>query len=462
MLKHGDNTLSARDPVTGSDCSDAATPVAIDMSIGPWLRERRIGLGLTIPVLARQLKLQGRYIEALEREDFASMPGQPYLGGYVRSIATALELNPREAMERLHTAQHQPRTRHSARPLNFPRPSLERRLPISAIISVSIAVSIGAYAYWYATKSADMGRPLLSPVADLEASSEPRLESEHLAPAPGPLQPLGVPALSESVDAANALGEGAVTRRSVQTARQQLPQGAVPRPRPGTPAAAIWAAQIEWPLPDKDQMPESVRIASAPVTEKATETQGLPASASLAAYLPSVRLRSDLGPLRGTVGLPHVVQVAQQKPVNFDASEPAQVARTQAFAAVPSSNAVMRPISGGDVRATRAKSAEPYDPLATLPPVNTDGATPSETILIIADEPCWIEIRSSTGRVIAQKLLQAGERFTVPQRSGLQLTAGNAGGIRVLVDGVTAASFGSSGQVVRGVSLNPYSLLAQR
>jgi hypothetical protein len=50
----------------------------------------------------------------------------------------------------------------------------------------------------------------------------------------------------------------------------------------------------------------------------------------------------------------------------------------------------------------------------------------------------------------------------VPQRSGLQLTAGNAGGIRVLVDGVTAASFGSSGQVVRGVSLNPYSLLAQR
>jgi cytoskeleton protein RodZ len=97
-----------------------------------------------------------------------------------------------------------------------------------------------------------------------------------------------------------------------------------------------------------------------------------------------------------------------------------------------------------------------------LPPVTPDADAPTETIQIIADEPCWIEIRTATGRAIAQRLLQVGEQFNIPRRAGLNLTAGNAGGIRVLVDGVTVASLGSVGQVVRGVSLNPYHLRAPR
>jgi cytoskeleton protein RodZ len=462
VLKHGDNTTSARDPVIGSDSGVPASQAAIDMSLGQWLYQRRLALGLTIPSLARRLKVQGRYIEALERDDIASLPGQPYISGYVRSLAIAMELDQQEAMARLQAIVCHPKTIRVSKSLNFPMPSVERRLPISAIISASLAISIAAYAYWYATKSADMGRPLLSPVADLEASSDAHPEQAHLTPAPGPLQPLGVPSLAESVDAANALGQGAVTRRSVLSARQPLPAGVVPRPRPGTPAAAVWAARIEWPFPDKDELSDRTTAVAAAQRSPVVETQGLPAAASLAAYLPAVRLRSDLGPLRGPVGLPSAVTVARHDLTDDGAAEPVPVTRTQAFAAVPSSNALLKQ-SGRTTGQAWKQTGKSYDPLATLPPVDTNAATPSETIVVIADEPCWIEIKTATGRVLAQKLLQVGERFTVPGgHSGLQLTAGNAGGIRVLVDGVTAASLGSSGQVVRGVSLNPYQLLTQR
>jgi cytoskeleton protein RodZ len=456
VQEHGDNRTSVHDPLAAGTRSGATGRMEIDTRIGPWLQTQRVALGFAIPDLSRRLKLQARYIQALENDDFVTLPGQPYLGGYVRTLAMALGLDPQEAMQRLRAAHQQPTTTLSAKTLNFPRPSVERRLPVSAIISVSLAVSIAAYAYWYVTKSADMGRPLLSPVADLEATTETPAEYVRLTPAPGPLQPLGVPVLADSVDAANALGADAARRNG---ARLALPVGAVPRPRPGTEAAAVWAAKVEWPLADSDALPATVLANKLPAGVQRADMEGLPASASSAAYLPAVRLRSDLGPLRGTVGLPPVVQVARHVVVDDGVAESRPVARTQAFAAVPTSPRLMQPLSGGN---TSRASAQPYDPLATLPRVTPDADAPTETIEIIADEPCWIEIRTATGRAIAQRLLQVGERFNIPQRAGLQLTAGNAGGIRVLVDGVTVASLGSVGQVVRGVSLNPYHLRAQR
>jgi cytoskeleton protein RodZ len=460
VQEHGDNTTSVHDPSVADKRGGATGRMVIDTRIGPWLQTQRVALGFAIPDLSRQLKLQSRYIQALENDDFASLPGQPYLGGYVRSLAKALDLDPQEAMQRLRAASSQPDAAEPPKQLNFLRPSIERRLPVSAIISVSLAVSIAAYAYWYVTKSADMGRPLLSPVADLEATTEPQAEYARITPAPGPLQPLGVPALADSVDAANALGTDAKS-----TARQPLPIGAVPRPRPGTEAAVVWTAQVEWPLADSD-LAQSPMVASKSPSRVQADMEGLPASASLAAYLPAVRLRSDLGPLRGTAGLPPVVQVARHVAVDNGVTEPRPVARTQAFAAVPSSASLMLPLgrdgnAGGTHRAS-VRTHQPYDPLATLPPVTPDADAPTETIQIIADEPCWIEIRTATGRAIAQRLLQVGEQFNIPRRAGLNLTAGNAGGIRVLVDGVTVASLGSVGQVVRGVSLNPYHLRAQR
>lgn len=58
------------------------------------------------------------------------------------------------------------------------------------------------------------------------------------------------------------------------------------------------------------------------------------------------------------------------------------------------------------------------------------------------------------------RTLKPGETYRVPNRSGLTLFTGNAGGLDVTVDGKKAPSLGASGTVRRNVALEPEELLA--
>ena len=59
-------------------------------------------------------------------------------------------------------------------------------------------------------------------------------------------------------------------------------------------------------------------------------------------------------------------------------------------------------------------------------------------------------------------LLPAGAAYEVPRLAGLTLTAGDAGAIRVLVDGQPVAALGPRGAVLRSISLAPEELMAAR
>ena len=79
-------------------------------------------------------------------------------------------------------------------------------------------------------------------------------------------------------------------------------------------------------------------------------------------------------------------------------------------------------------------------------------------IKAISDD-CWIQIRESDGQLVLSRLLRQGEAYTVPERSGLTLTAGNAGSLEITVDGKVAPSLGASKQVKRDIPLAPAKLL---
>lgn len=451
MQEYGGTSSSVREVAAAdhSGCTQACAHGAD--GIGFWLRQRREGLGLTAADVSRALKLQTPYIEALEAEAFGELPGRTYTAGYVRSLAIALDLDVNEAAARLRAAWP---PSAAARPPSaaFAKPAGERRFPLSVVLSLSLAVSVAAYAYWYVNQTAEMGRPLLSPVAELEAQPDPVAEpTEPQPPAPGPLQLLGVPELAQSLDAANAIGRGADAAQVAEVDRLPLPAGPFPRPRPGTDAATLFAAAYAPPRREEGERAADFAAGS-----------GLPEASSLAAYLPAIGLRADLGPLRSGVHLPVIAQAAHSAQ---DADQPAAavpVGRTQAFAAVPPSGLPMTPI--GDAAGKRGGNADEatYDPMASLPRAEFQDGAPLVPIAILADEPCWIEIHTASGEVLTQRLLQPGERLDVPSHPGLTLTAGNAGGIRILVNGVTAAAIGGVGQVVRGVPLNPHRLLAHR
>lgn len=77
-----------------------------------------------------------------------------------------------------------------------------------------------------------------------------------------------------------------------------------------------------------------------------------------------------------------------------------------------------------------------------------------EGVFLVASEDAWVRVRGDGGTVLYEGILGAGERFDLPTRL-LEpvLRAGNAGGIFVVVDGVTYGPVGKRGRVVSGVSL---------
>ncbi len=75
-------------------------------------------------------------------------------------------------------------------------------------------------------------------------------------------------------------------------------------------------------------------------------------------------------------------------------------------------------------------------------------------ISIHATNAAWIRVRDGEEAIIFEGILQPGDRFAVPERiADPVLRAGNAGSVFVLIDGIAYGPVGSSGSVVKNVSL---------
>jgi cytoskeleton protein RodZ len=103
--------------------------------------------------------------------------------------------------------------------------------------------------------------------------------------------------------------------------------------------------------------------------------------------------------------------------------------------------------------------------LFAAPSTNSAGASdpaPSR-ISLKAVEAAYLQVRDSNlprgQSVLIARVLNIGDVYFVPNRSGLVMQTGNAGGIEVTVDGRNLGVLGKSGQVVTRVPLTPEFLL---
>ena len=64
-----------------------------ELSAGQRLREAREAQGLSVEDVAARLNISVKYIQALEDLDFDSLPGLPFVRGYIRSYARFVELS---------------------------------------------------------------------------------------------------------------------------------------------------------------------------------------------------------------------------------------------------------------------------------------------------------------------------------------------------------------------------------
>ncbi len=78
---------------------------------------------------------------------------------------------------------------------------------------------------------------------------------------------------------------------------------------------------------------------------------------------------------------------------------------------------------------------------------------------ILAVRPSWVRVNSADGTVLFEKILDAGERYVVPQlEEAAVLRSGNSGSIYFAVNGKTYGPAAPGAQVVKNVALTPEAL----
>lgn len=120
-------------------------------SLGDKLRTAREEKGYSHEQVGRDTNIARRYLEALEAEDFAKFPGEPYLLGFLRNYGEYLGLDVNELLSlyRAIKIQEQP---IPVEQLLRDSPSFPRALVVTLIILFLLALAGGAYYFVFRPK----------------------------------------------------------------------------------------------------------------------------------------------------------------------------------------------------------------------------------------------------------------------------------------------------------------------
>jgi cytoskeletal protein RodZ len=97
---------------------------------------------------------------------------------------------------------------------------------------------------------------------------------------------------------------------------------------------------------------------------------------------------------------------------------------------------------------------------ATAAPVQVV-AQNAPAVELLAVRPAWVRVNSADGTVLFEKILDAGERYVVPQLAqAALLRTGNSGSVYFVVNGETHGPAAPGANVVKDIALSPDSLSA--
>lgn len=138
--------------------AQAAAPIE-PCTPGTALRLAREARGQSIADVVQVIRFSARQIEALERDDYASLPGSTAVRGLVRSYAKFLKLDAVPLLAQLEPAVPVPEA-DVRPPTNMgeaEQPTLVERVPPRFIAAGVAIVMLALAGYWYASLSGDRG-----------------------------------------------------------------------------------------------------------------------------------------------------------------------------------------------------------------------------------------------------------------------------------------------------------------
>jgi len=108
-------------------------------SAGSHLRSLRERHGVSLDEIAQSTRINRRFLDALEADDFGALPPGPFAKGFIRSYCEAVHASPDEPLELYAAATSAPVPRREA-----PAPRRPRRSLAPVLISLALLVILGA------------------------------------------------------------------------------------------------------------------------------------------------------------------------------------------------------------------------------------------------------------------------------------------------------------------------------
>ncbi|MCX8085987.1 MAG: helix-turn-helix domain-containing protein [Rhodocyclaceae bacterium] len=194
-------------------CAEAGFPESsVPPTVGQTLRAAREAAGLSIADVAQVLKFSPRQIEALEADDYAALPGNTIVRGFVRSYGKLLKLDVAELLQRLDPLT--PCTPADVRPpenmgLAIEEQGLRQMPPIvaAAIVLLLAALLLALWHFWVPSKPASGNGRAVTPVSPVvpQAVAPPQAEAAAATPTPAEAPPTPAAAGANAAPTESAL-----------------------------------------------------------------------------------------------------------------------------------------------------------------------------------------------------------------------------------------------------------------
>jgi cytoskeletal protein RodZ len=412
--------------------------------LGDVLRSAREAKDVDLQKVERDTKIRERYLSALERGEYRELPGAVYTKGFLRNYGAYLGLDPEYLIDlyRLETtvAVERPTAPTPPRPLAGRR-SRSFVVTPNAVVAAILTILVGAFIAYLGYGLVNFARTpelrIVEPAANVNRHPDLSITIRGVT---APNARVSVSNLTENPTVeADANGAFEVTVRLV----------------PGSNVARLVARD---PVTNRDSAVEerTIVVSTEPETDPSAPAVGLEVTepAADAAVTGELAISGTAG--GGAAVTVNAVLVEAPSP-SFEVTDPSG----QPVELDPVDPTAPEPLAltaGGTGAFTGALAlapgtweltfvAEGVDPITrTVTVGQPDGVT---AILAITDADSYVELDEDGEAAEASGTIASdGDRITLQADESLRIRVGNAGAVRVSINGISVGTMGGDGAVV--------------
>jgi len=402
-------------------------------NIGTQLKLARINRNEDLSQVSNNLRIRQVYLEAIENNQFDVLPGDIYVIGFIRSYSEYLGLDTEEIVSHFRNNGNSRKKRDD---LIFPAFVPENVIPGSAILLIGLIVVIVGYGGWYfvINQNSFIVKPAIETTSKLTSSNKkmkisPKIPDKKTSSADTLIENEIAKQIKTAKKNKTKKQNNQITPKNQKATEEQEPAEDNKTP------VSTKTQQLE-PKPEKEE--KTIKKEEELVSTEKKKLEPKPEKEEK-----TIKKEEELSAA--------ITQQSEDKttiPVSPDLEDKSTLELTQQkkLGETNLKDSKTMPVDG-DV----PKKITQSEPLVK----NQTVLSNSSRISITALTDSYIQVRdNNTSRLLITRLLKKDQRYEVPNRPGLSLITGNAGALKISVDGVLVPSIGPIGKVRRNVILD--------